>query len=181
MKVKIFKMAGYHRPFHPHTASKHEADYQYAQWAQLFNDYGLSLSLDGDAHLHKITYPLKPSDAEGSFQGFIRDDATGTVFIGEGSWGAHPRVNNDDKPWTLQSGSFNQIKWIHVVPENEKSLSMEIFTVITATYDDSDSLSLHVDEVESLNDDDLFGIPKNIRLFDPDGMSQSVKFTFEKK
>ena len=175
-----FKMAGYHRPFRPHTAKKHEADYQYAQWADLFHGYGLSLSLDGDAHLHKITYPLKPSDAEGSFQGFIRDDAKGTVFIGEGSWGAHPRINNDDKPWTLQSGYFNQIKWIHVVPENEKSLSMEIFTVITATYDGSDSLSLHVDEGESLNDDDLFRIPNNIRLFNPDGRSQSVKFTFKK-
>ena len=179
-KKSLFKVAGYHKPFHPHTAKKHEAEYQYDQWAQLFFDYNLSLSLDGDAHLHKITYPLKPSKAEGSFQGFIRDDINGTVFIGEGSWGAHPRENNDDKPWTLQSGSFNQIKWIHVKPENDSLISAEIFTVITATYDEEENLSTHVDKVEALNDNDLFKIPNNILFFNPDGKSQSVKFIFGK-
>jgi hypothetical protein len=176
----LFKIAGYHKPFQSHTAKKGEYVYQYSQWAQLFYDYGLSLSLDGDAHVHKITYPLRPSNDEGSYQGFIRDDANGTVYVGEGSWGAHPRDNNNDKPWTLQSGSFNQIKWFHVKPESESSFSMEIFTVITATYDENDSLTLHVDEVESLTDEDLFRIPNNVRLFNPDGKTQSVKFTFNK-
>ena len=175
----LFKIAGYHKPFQSHTAKKGEYVYQYSQWAQLFYDYGLSLSLDADAHVHKITYPLRPSNDEGSYQGFIRDDSNGTVFVGEGSWGAHPRDNND-KPWTLQSGSFNQIKWFHVKPESEFSFSMEIFTVITATYDENDSLTLHVDGVESLTDEDLFRIPDNVRLFNPDGKSQSVKFIFNK-
>lgn len=176
-----FKIAAYHKPFRPHTDKKGEQDYQYSLWAHLFYDYGLNLSLDADSHMHKITHPLKPSDEKGSFQGFIRDDARGTVFIGEGSWGAHPRDNNDDKPWTLQSGSFNQIKWIHIKPENETSLSMEIFTVITASYDENDSLSTYSDDTEYLEDDDLFRIPKNINLFNPDGKAQSVKFSFEKK
>ena len=176
----LFKIAGYHKPFQSHTAKKGEYVYQYSQWAQLFYDYGLSLSLDADAHLHKITYPIRPSNDEGSYQGFIRDDSNGTVFVGEGSWGAHPRDNNNDKPWTLQSGSFNQIKWFHVKPESESSFSMEIFTVITATYDENDSLTLHVDGVESLADEDLFRIPDNVRLFNPDGKSQSVKFIFNK-
>ncbi len=175
-----FKVAGYHRPFHPHTAKKHEADYQYDQWAQLFYDSGLSLSLDGDAHVNKITYPLKPSSEDGSFQGFIRDDINGTIFAGEGSWGAHPRDTNDDKPWTLQSGSFNQVKWFHVKPEGESSVSLEIFTVITATYDDDENLTLHVDEVEALTDDDLFRVPKNINLFNPDGRHKSLKFVLGK-
>ena len=182
-KKSPFKVVGYHKPFRPHSARHREADYQYDQWAQLFYDYGVSLSFDADSHISKITYPLKPSTDEGSFEGFIRDEVNGTVFAGEGSWGAHPRDNNDDKPWTLQSGSFNQIKWVHVKPEGESSVSLEIFTVITATYedeDDDDNLTLHVDEVEFLNDDDLFRIPTNIRLFNPDGRSQSVKFTFKK-
>ncbi len=176
-----FKIAAYHKPFRPHTQRKGEQDYQYEQWAQLFYDYGINLSLDGDSHMHKITYPLKPSDEKESFQGFIRDDAKGTVFIGEGSWGAHPRINDDDKPWTAQSGSFNQIKWIHIKPESEASLSMEIFTVITASYDENDSLSIYGDDTEYLDDDDLFRIPENINLFNPDGKTQSVKFSFEKK
>jgi len=180
-KSKKYKLsiAAYHKPFRPHTSSKKEQNRQYSNWANLFYKNGLSLSADGDSHMHKITYPLKPSKEEGSFQGFIRDDIKGTVFIGEGSWGVHPRANDDDKPWTLQSGSFNQLKWIHVKPESNSTTSIEIFTVITAKYDDKDSLSLFVDQIESLNDDNLFKIPDNINLYNPDGKSQSVKFIFK--
>jgi hypothetical protein len=176
-----FKIAGYHKPFHPHTAKKGEYEKQYSNWANLFYDYNLSLSVDADAHVHKITYPLRPSDDEGSFQGFIRDDATGTVFIGEGSWGVHPRANDDDKPWTMQSASVNQIKWLHVIPREDSSISLEIFTVVTATYGDDDSLFLHVDEVESLSENNLFEVPKNIMLYNPDGNTKSVKFNLNKK
>lgn len=179
-KKSPFKVVGYHKPFRPHSARHREADYQYDQWAQLFYDYSVSLSFDADSHISKITYPLKPSTDEGSFEGFIKDEVNGTVFAGEGSWGAHPRTNDDDKPWTLQSGSFNQIKWVHVKPENGSSVSLEIFTVITATYDEEDNLSLHVDEVEALTEDDLFRVPKNINLFNPDGRYKSVKFVLGK-
>ena len=179
-KQSTFKVAGYHKPFRPHAAKKGKAVKQYNQWAQLFYDYSLSLSLDGDAHVHKITYPLKPSVDEGSFEGFIRDDEKGTVFAGEGSWGAHPRNLTENNPWTLQIGSFNQVKWFHVKPEGESSVSLEIFTVITATYDDDNNLTLHVDDVESLTDDNLFRVPKNINLFNPDGRNKSVKFVLGK-
>jgi len=179
-KQSTFKVAGYHKPFRPHAAKKGKANKQYKQWAQLFYDYSLSLSLDGDAHVHKITYPLKPSVEKGSFEGFIRDDEKGTVFAGEGSWGAHPRKLTENNPWTLQLGSFNQIKWIHVKPVGESSVSFEIFTVITGTYDDDDNLTLHVDEVEALTEDDLFRVPKNIKLFNPDGRNNSVKFVLGK-
>ena len=174
-----FKIAGYHKPFRPHTSRKKENDYQYEQWAGLFYKYGLNLSMDADAHLHKITYPLKPSNTEGSHQGFIRDDEKGTMFIGEGSWGAGHRINNDDKPWTYQSGSFNQIKWIHVKPENgEQPASMEIFTVITSKKDDAGNQTFYVDEVESLTEVTIFNIPENIKLFIGSDSLNSVKYPF---
>ncbi|GAJ07683.1 unnamed protein product, partial [marine sediment metagenome] len=129
--------------------------------------------------VHKITYPLKPSDEAGSELGFIRDDEKGTMFIGEGSWGAHPRVTDDDKSWTLQSGSFNQLKWIHVSPEKaSQSASVEIFTVITSRYDEGDNQTFFVDEVESLTEDDVFRIPANINLFDDAVYGLSVKYPF---
>lgn len=174
------KIAGYHKPFRPHTQKKMEQDYQYDLWAQMFYDYGLDLSLDGDSHMHKITYPLRPSNEEGSYQGFIHDDEKGTIFIGEGSWGAYPRANDDDKPWTVQSGSFNQIKWIHVKPESKTKLTLEIFTVISATYDENDKQTLYADAVENLDDNHPFRIPENIKLFNPDGKTPSVKFTLKK-
>ncbi|MFC1620464.1 fibronectin type III domain-containing protein [Candidatus Neomarinimicrobiota bacterium] len=174
-----FKIAGYHKPLRPHTKRKSENDYQYEQWAGLFYQYGLDLSIDGDSHMHKITYQLKPSDDAGSEQGFIRDDENGTMFIGEGSWGAHPRANDDDKSWTLQSGSFNQIKWIHVQPATDNQLAlMEIFTVITSVYDDEDNQTIYVDEVENLTEDNIFEIPGNINLYKDNDYGRSVKYPF---
>ena len=174
-----FKIAGYHKPFWPHTSGKSENAYQYEQWAGLFYDYGLDLSLDGDSHMHKITYPLKPSNAENAHQGFIRDDENGTLYIGEGSWGARPRNNDDDKPWTYQSGSINQIKWIHVKPEQaDEPAFIEIYTVITCRYDEEGNQTCFVNEVESLTDDTIFKIPENINLFIGSDSLISVKYPF---
>jgi len=50
-----FKIAGYHKPFWPHHSGKRENLYMYRQWAFLFQKYGLSISLDADSHMHKIT------------------------------------------------------------------------------------------------------------------------------
>ncbi|TFG97502.1 MAG: metallophosphoesterase family protein, partial [Calditrichales bacterium] len=147
-----FKIAGYHKPFYPHTAGKGENDTQYAHWAGLFYTYGLSLSHDADSHMSKITFPLRPDNSSESYQGFIRDDQKGTMYIGEGSWGASPRANNDDKPWTLNSGSFNQVKWIHVIPaKDDMPAHMKIHTVITASRDENDNVVSHLDNVSALS------------------------------
>jgi len=175
-----FKIAGYHKPFWPHTARKGEKEYQFEQWSGLFYKYGLDISLDADSHMHKITYPLKPSSAKNAHMGFVRDDETGTMFIGEGSWGASPRSNDDDKPWTMQSGSFNQIKWIHVMPaKGDQQAHMEIYTVITSQRDETDNQTFHVDNVESLSENDVFKIPENINLFKGDGSQISVRYPYK--
>ncbi|MDN5213490.1 metallophosphoesterase family protein [Fulvivirgaceae bacterium BMA12] len=172
------KIAGYHKPFWPHTARKAENEYQFNQWAYLFYDYGLDVALDGDSHMSKITYPLRPdSTSADSFMGFVRDDENGTMFLGEGSWGAFPRVNDDDKPWTLHSFSGNQIKWIHVLPA-EKALPdrMSIYTVVSATYDEDEKQTLYHSEVESLQEDNLFKIPANITLVKNRQYGEEIKY-----
>jgi hypothetical protein len=174
-----FKMAGYHKPFRPHTRRKPEQDHQYEQWAGLFYEYGLDLSIDADSHMHKITYPLRPSTEEGSEQGFMRDDQNGTLFLGEGAWGAGPRANDDDKSWTYESGSFNQVKWIHVMPVSGGDQAfIEIFTVITGRYDEDGSQVIFVDGVEGLTEEDVFRIPEGITLFRGNDSLASVRFPF---
>ena len=174
-----FKAAGYHKPFRPHTAGKAENDYEYEQWAALFYKYGLDLSMDGDSHMSKITFPIRPSDEPESYQGFIRDDEKGTMYIGEGSWGASFRDNNDDKPWTLRSGSFNQIKWIQVFPKNDdQPAHMDIRTIITATKDKEGNIISHVDRVTALSKDNVFEIPKNIDLFATEPYGPVIRYPF---
>lgn len=177
-----FKMASYHKPFRPHTESKSKNDYQYEQWAALFFNYRLSIGLEADSHVLSVTYPIRPSNEPGSYEGFIRDDAHGTMYLGEGSWGAAPRKNNDDKPWTMMSGSFNQIKWLHVFPARaEKPAQIDIYTVITATFDENKQITTYADQVVPLTEKNLFAIPKHIHLFTPEAREKAVTYPFKEK
>lgn len=177
-KDYTFKIAGYHKPFHPHTSRKKEYENQYKQWAYSFYQYGLDISLDADSHMSKITYPVKPDSING-FQGFVRDDKTGTMYIGEGSWGAGPRANNDDKPWTMRSGSFNQLKWLHVFPKTRTvAAHIDIRTVITSTRDSLNKAVSHVKGVVPLSEDNLFAVPEGIDLFSTEPYGDVISFPF---
>lgn len=107
-----WKMAQYHKPMRPHTKGKSDGNSEYNAWAKLFYENNVRVVIDCDSHTAKTTWPIKPSHAPGSDAGFIRDNLRGTVYAGEGCWGAPLRRNNDDKKWTRNSGSFNQFKLI---------------------------------------------------------------------
>lgn len=147
-----WKFAQYHISTLPHTARKAEKKDQLINWSTLFYKYGLDLVCESDAHVVKSTYPIRPSKEEGSAQGFIRDDERGTVYVGEGCWGAPLRRNDDDKPWTRASGSFNQFKWIFVDMDR-----VEIRTIMTDG----------ADNVASVNPDNIFREPIGLVLWTP--------------
>jgi len=148
----IWKFALYHRPMRPHTAKKSENDRIYQAWAPLFYEHGMNLVVESDSHTVKTTYPVRPSHEDGHDEGFVRDDERGTVYTGEGCWGAPLRDNNDDKSWTRSSGSFNQFKWIHL---DRDSVEMRTIAVDNAF------------EVSSLSDDNRFAIPSNLKVWTP--------------
>lgn len=108
-----WKVAQYHHPIRPHTTRKRDKNAQLA-WAESFYQYGVDLVVECDAHDVKTTWPIRPDKGPGSDEGFIRDDANGTTYVGEGCWGAPLRPNDDDKEWTRNSGSFNQFKWVFI-------------------------------------------------------------------
>lgn len=110
----MWKFAQYHHSMRPHTANKPERDELVLHWASRFYQYGMNLVIESDCHTVKQTWPIRPSRERGAAQGFIRDDRRGTVYVGEGCWGAPLRPNDDNKPWTRASGRFNQFKWIWV-------------------------------------------------------------------
>ncbi len=149
----IWKFAQYHYPIRPHTARKRNRENLRSSWATLFDQYKVNLVVECDGHVVKSTWPIRPSTDEGSVNGFIRDDENGTVYVGEGCWGAPLRENNHDKPWTRGSGSFNQFKWIFV--DTEK---VEIRTIKTD----------NAEKVEELSNYDIFNIPYGLDIWSPD-------------
>lgn len=112
-----FRMAQYHKPMRPHTAGKSEGTDEYNSWAHRFHQFNMDLVVESDTHMVKRTFPLRPTSEPGSDEGFIRDDSTGTYYIGEGCWGAPLRAADDGKEWTMAMGSFNQCNWIQVHPD----------------------------------------------------------------
>lgn len=149
---RTWKFVQYHRPMRAHTSAKAEGLPQIKAWAQLFFDHGVDLVIECDTHMVKRTYPLRPDDGPDSFQSFVRDDARGTVFIGEGSWGAPTRPANDDKPWTMASDSFYQFKWVHVTPKH--------IDVRSVRFD-------NVENIASVSDDAPMKVPAGLKLWEP--------------
>ncbi len=147
-----WKMAQYHHAIRPHMSKKSERNAQLKNWGTLFYKFGVDLVCESDAHVVKTTYPIRPSRERGSDEGFIRDDERGTVYIGEGCWGAPLRRNNDNKEWTRASGSFNQFKWIFI--------DLDGIEVRTIKVDNAE-------QVASVDVNDIFTEPAGLDVWEP--------------
>jgi len=147
----IWKMAQYHHGMRPHTRVKAPRGDVYANWANLFFDYDVKLVLESDAHVVKTTYPIRPKPTGNNDEGFVREE-DGTVYIGEGCWGAPLRPNNSNKSWTRASGSFNQFKWIFVSPRE-----IEVRTIKTEG----------VHRVAEVSQDNIFEPPVGLVIWKP--------------
>ncbi|WP_378184845.1 fibronectin type III domain-containing protein [Aquimarina sp. W85] len=148
----LWKIAQYHKPMRPHVSSKREGNNQYNYWANLFYTKGVNLVVECDAHTVKSTWPIRPSSGSDNDEGFVRDDKNGTVFVGEGCWGAPLRSNDDGKAWTRNSASFNQFKWIFVDQDKIETRTIKV-----------DNAS-QVGEVSNAN---VFVAPRNLDIWNP--------------
>lgn len=150
----------YHRTMRPHSTVKEEGWQQYRYWAPLFYVYNMDLVIESDTHVMKVTWPLKPSSEEGNFEGFVRDDHRGTVYIGEGTWGAPLKRSDDPKPWTRAYGSVNQVKWLKITKDK-----MAVRTV----------LSENATKLNQVEDAARFEKPSNLMMYEGDGGEIELK------
>lgn len=145
-------IAQYHYPMRSHTSEKPEQLDQILNWATLFTKFGVDLAMESDGHIAKSTFPIRPAAGLDADESFIRDDAHGTVYVGEGGWGAPLRFADDNKSWTRASDAFNHFEWIWVTKEK-----MEVRFIKT-------DCSPHV---KSLQPDQLFQIPPGLDIWNP--------------
>ena len=125
----LWTIVAYHKPMRPHYSHKRIGVEQYKYWAPIIYKYRVPLVIEGDTHTDKITYPIRP-DSNGD-QGFVRDNSTGTVYVGEGCWGAPLRPANDIKSWTRDAASIDQFKWIWISPKEIQIRTIEYHSVDT--------------------------------------------------
>lgn len=145
-----WKSAQYHKPIRPHQSGKSEGVDRYEAWANNFYQHGVKLAIECDSHMVKTTYPVKPSSGFNDNSGFVQSQVDGTVYAGEGCWGAPLRANDDDKSWTRSSGSFNQFKWFFV---DEQKIEMKTIKVDNAV------------NVGEVTNDNPFQTPTNLDIW----------------
>ncbi len=112
-----WKVAQIHDPTRAHREGKGDRDDQYEAWAELIYQNGVNLVTEADGHLVKWTWPLRPSTDTNDptyDDGFVRDNEKGTVYVGEGGWGALLHPCGLPREWTRACDSFNQFKLIQV-------------------------------------------------------------------
>ncbi|GLS25125.1 DNRLRE domain-containing protein [Marinibactrum halimedae] len=121
-----WRISQYHRPMFPHSSRKSDVPTLFNWWADLFYDYNMSISVDSDTHITKMTYPVAPSG-----RSFTSTTNGGTLYVGEGSWGAPARTADRPKSWTLDLASIQQFKVI--------TFSQEDIELRTAQFDGNPS------------------------------------------
>lgn len=113
-----WRLAQYHHPMRPHHSRKRENTMQMKAWAPIFHRYRMDMAHESDAHVFKLTWPVRPSIDDEGDEGFVRDDAHGTVYLGEGCWGAPLRRADDRKSWTRSTGSFHHFFFLTVTRDS---------------------------------------------------------------
>ncbi|CAM4150967.1 pre-peptidase C-terminal domain-containing protein [Pseudoalteromonas byunsanensis] len=114
----------YHKPMYPHYSGKSDNTILHTWWADAFYNHAMNLVVESDTHINKLTQALQPTN-----NGFNATTSGGTVYVGEGSWGAPARSANDPKSWTIDLASIQQFKVL--------SVSSESLLVRTAQFDAS--------------------------------------------
>ena len=122
-----WRFAQYHKPMFPHYTGKSENEILFDWWAQAFYDNAMNLVVESDTHMNKLTQALVPSGTN-----FNATTSGGTVYVGEGSWGAPARSANDPKSWTIDLASIQQFKVI-TVSDNGLSVRTAQFDTSAAT------------------------------------------------
>ncbi|WP_440053245.1 pre-peptidase C-terminal domain-containing protein [Pseudoalteromonas sp. T1lg65] len=152
-----WRIGQYHKPIFPHYSGKSDNDILYTWWADLFYANKMNLIVESDTHINKMTYPLVPNGS-----GFSANDNGGTVFVGEGSWGAPARSANDPKSWTIDLASIQQFK---VITVEESGMQVR-----TAQFDPSAQALTHAQRAA-----DPILLPDNVNWWNANGIGEALK------
>lgn len=131
-----WKFAQMHYPFVPH-ANYDPNTVMIDCWASLLQDYKVRVVSEAHAHIMKVTWPIVTSSATGSDHGFIRNDSTGIVYIGEGSWGAPLR---DLYTYYSSSAAFNwtrnqeKMPGFHLICVSKEKMEIRTIKIENSNY-----------------------------------------------
>ncbi len=107
-----WRMVQYHSPMFPHNTGKPNSPILFNWWAESFYNHAVNLVVESDTHICKITKAVKPLG-----ETYEESHMGGTVYMGEGSWGAPKRLANQSYSWTYDLASIQQFKVVTIGSE----------------------------------------------------------------
>ena len=127
-----WRIVQYHKPMFPHYSGKPNNPTLFNWWAELFYNNAVNLVVESDTHIAKTTKVVKPLG-----NSYAETSEGGTVYVGEGSWGAPARSANKARSWTLDLASIQQFKVVTVTP-NHLDVKTAQFDATASTLSKSD-------------------------------------------
>ncbi|MEN9868782.1 MAG: hypothetical protein RL748_4372 [Pseudomonadota bacterium] len=98
-----WRIASYHRPALPRTSAKPTVNSGLFAWGQPFYDLKMNMVFESDSHVLKMTAPVKPAASGSDYQ----EVNGGTVYLGEGAWGAPKRPADRSASWLVDLDSLS--------------------------------------------------------------------------
>lgn len=157
-----WRFAQYHRPMFPRTSSKPSSTAESVEFASPFDAFRMNLANESDSHLVKYTYPVQLSGSA-----YQRTEG-GTVYIGEGAWGAPIRTADRHAAWGVDEDSFAHLNILSVT-----ATKMEIRTVYMA----NESTVATLDK--AVRDADPLALPAGMRLWEAASVGSVYKLKLD--
>ena len=105
-----WRMGAYHVPALPRTSAKSSVTSEMFAWGTNFYDLKMNVVFESDSHLLKVTAPVKPSGTSNYVE-----VVGGTVYLGEGAWGAPLRAADRPASWLMDlymGYNFNVLQFV---------------------------------------------------------------------
>lgn len=151
-----WRIAQYHKPMFPHYTGKPDNPELFTWWAAHFYNYAMNVVVESDTHINKLTRAIRPQGSS-----FEVINSGGTVYVGEGSWGAPARSADQPRPWTIDLASVESFNVISVTPENLK--------VRTAQFDESASSLTRMER-----ENNPLVLPTNVNWWIANGVGETM-------
>ena len=95
------KIAVYHVPLYT-SVRNHKGEPGRTHWVPIFDKHGLTVAFENHDHAHKRTHVLKGN----------KIDPTGTLYLGDGSFGREPRELNKADLWYMDAANSKAHFWL---------------------------------------------------------------------
>jgi len=116
---RTYRFAVYNESAYPPSGSSPATKKIRTFWCPLFEEFDLQAAFEHQNHSIKRTFPIKGNQIQ----------ANGTIYLGEGCWGARPQKTQDQ--WYLTKRSKRDGVWlVQLTPDNASLQAIDRFNEI---------------------------------------------------